>query len=493
MNRPKSSEPPKNQPNESVNADHLPSPDEYVPTGSASMTADSKSIAAPASVFTGPYRTTTIGMIALIGLMAFESLAVTTAMPVIAEALDGLTLYSMAFAGTLAASVLGMVVAGQMSDRIGARKPMWIGVALFLLGLIIAGTAVTMSMLVLGRVVQGLGSGALGVTLYVVVAQIYPTTLRPKVFAAFAAALVIPALVGPALTGFVVQHTDWRWVFFGAAALTVPAALMVRTSTQDLHHDAPADTSPDRKPVVLAGIAAACAVLLHFGGQQRGLLAAALIVLGLVGLVFSVPPLLPRGTLSVRRGLPSVIALRGLIGAGFTVAEVFLPLLLTRERGLTPGTAGLVLTAAAVTWSTGSWVRGRSTVTGAAAQTKFLTWGSAAIAVAIVLAAAPLWPAVPVFVAMIGWAIGGLGMGMAFPTLSILTLELSPVESQGANSSALQLADSLSAATFLAITGLVFALTIESHPQSAFLFCFGLALTLAVAAVAISRRPALRQ
>lgn len=456
------------------------------------MSAETKSTPARASVFSGPYRTTTIGMIALIGLMAFEALAVTTAMPVIAEALDGLTLYSMAFAATLAASVLGMVVAGRMSDRTGPKHPMWIGIGLFLLGLVIAGTAVAMPILVLGRLVQGLGSGALSVTLYVVVAQIYPQTLRPKVFAAFAAAWVIPALIGPAITGFVVEHVSWRWVFFGAAVLAVPAALMVRNSTRGLRSEDIGGARPSRKPVVLAGVAALCAVLLHFGGQQKGFVAAGLITLALVGLATVVPPLLPRGTLSVRRGLPTVIALRALIGAGFTVAEVFLPLLLTRERGLSPGIAGLVLTAAAITWSTGSWVRGRSGATGPAEQTKFLFWGACCIAVAIVLAAVPLWSAAPVFVAMIGWAVGGLGMGMAYPTLSILTLELSPPESQGANSSALQLAESLSSATFLAVTGFVFALLIEQHPHAAFLFCFGLALTLALSAIAISRRAAPR-
>ena len=130
----------------------------------------------------------TLGAVALIFLAAIESLAVTTVMPVVSAALDGETLFAVAFAGTLATSVIGMVAAGAWSDARGPRGALYVSVSLFLLGLVISGVATTMHVFLLGRLVQGLGTGGQTVALYVVVARLYPPHLHGRVFAAFAAA-----------------------------------------------------------------------------------------------------------------------------------------------------------------------------------------------------------------------------------------------------------------------------------------------------------------
>jgi hypothetical protein len=65
---------------------------------------------------------------------------------------------------------------------------------------------------------------------------------------------------------------------------------------------------------------------------------------------------------------------------------------------------------------------------------------------------------------VLGWASAGLGMGLAYPTLSVLTLELSAPSEQGANSSALQIADALFAAVVLAVSGALFAALVDAGP-----------------------------
>ncbi|MBC7291296.1 MAG: MFS transporter, partial [Actinotalea sp.] len=158
-----------------------------------------------------PYRGATLGMVALITLAAFEALAVTTAMPTVAAALGGLSLYAMAFAAPVATGVVGMVAGGLWTDRVGPARPLLAGAALFAAGLLVAGTAGTMTVVVAGRVLQGLGAGMLIVAIYVVVARVYPDELRPRVFAAFAAAWVLPSVVGPTVAGLVAEHLGWRW------------------------------------------------------------------------------------------------------------------------------------------------------------------------------------------------------------------------------------------------------------------------------------------
>ncbi|MET8834425.1 MFS transporter [Micromonospora sp. NPDC004540] len=419
-------------------------------------TATAAAPAPPTHLWSPRLRAMTVGSVALVSLLAFEALAVGTAMPTVARTLDGLGLYALAFGGPFASGVVAMVASGIWCDARGPRPAMWHGVAWFVAGLVVAGAAPTMEVLVVGRVVQGFGSGLLSVALYVIVGQAYPEDLRRRVFAAFAAAWVVPSLVGPALAGLIVEHLGWRWVFLAVPAVAVPAVLLVQPGLRAL--DA---AVPTRPPVgALARIGWACgagasAALLHYGGQQRGALAAGLIAAALVGLLFCVPRLLPAGFLRAARGLPTVIGLRGLASAAFAGAEVVIPLMLSRERGFSPTAAGLVLTVGALSWSVGSWIQGRIAAPRSAATLP--RTGLTCIAVGTAGVALALLPALPVALAVLAWAVAGLGMGLLYPSLSVLTLDLSAPAEQGRNSSALQLGDSLSAATVLALTGAVLA------------------------------------
>ena len=448
----------------------------------ADQTTDSGGVLSP------KYRALTVGMVALITLVAFESLAVTTAMPTVAQALDGLSLYALAFGGPLASGVVAMVVSGTWSDLKGPTRPLWHGTAWFLGGLIIAGLAPSMEVLVAGRIIQGFGSGLLTVALYVVVGQLYPARLRPRIFAAFATGWVVPSLVGPAIAGLIVEHASWRIVFLAVPAIAIPAALVMRPG---LAHGAPHEAREGRlwdKRAMWAIAAAVGVGLLHYGGQQRGVLQVVLLVIGLAGVVAFAPRLLPSGTFTLGRGLPSVVALRGLVAAAGFGAEVFLPLMLTRERGLSPALAGLVLTVSALSWTAASWYRGRPKQP--FSHSVFLQAGMVSILLGIATATLTLNDNVPVLVGILGWSLTGLGMGTVFPTLSVLTLEYSERDEQGANSSAAQLSDSLSTATVLAVGGSLFA-ALEPHSAvTAYLVAFGLPAALALIGVQAGRRTA---
>ncbi|MEU4645106.1 MFS transporter [Micromonospora sp. NPDC023814] len=419
-----------------------------------------------AGLFAPRLRAMTVGSVALVSLLAFEALAVGTAMPTVARSLDGLALYGIAFGGPFAAGVLAMVASGIWCDARGPRAPMWHGLVWFVVGLVVAGSATAMGALVAGRIVQGFGSGLLSVALYVIVGQAYPETLHRRIFAAFAAAWVVPSLVGPALAGLIVEHLGWRWVFLAVPVVAVPAVLLIHPGLRAI---GAATTTAGPPAGAAARIGWACgagvsAALLHIGGQQRGATAVGLVALALVGLLVCAPRLLPAGFLRAGRGLPTVIGLRGLASAAFVGAEVVIPLMLSRERGLSPTAAGLVLTTGALAWSAGSWAQGRmraprSRATLPRAGLACITAGIAVVTIAVV-------PAVPVWVGVLGWAGAGLGMGLLYPSLSVLTLELSAPGEQGRNSSSLQLGDSLFAATVLALTGAVLAAGAAPGPGS---------------------------
>ena len=292
-----------------------------------------------------------LGAVAMIFLTATQALAVTTVMPLVATDLGGDALYAVAFSGTLATSVIGMVAVGAWCDRRDAVLPLATSVALFVAGLVIAGSAPSMEVLVLGRLLQGLGTGGQTVALYVVVARVYPPALHGRVFAAFSAAWVIPSIVGPLLAGFVAEQLHWRWVFFGVAVLTLVAFTMVylRLRGLTLRIDDPGH-APVARRLALASVVAAGALALSLAGEA-GAWTGVVVVVALIAIALAIRPLLPPGTLRARRGLPSVVLMRALIAGALFGAEIYVPYLLIDEYGFSATAAGFGLTAAALLWA----------------------------------------------------------------------------------------------------------------------------------------------
>jgi MFS family permease len=212
----------------------------------------------------------------------------------------------------------------------------------------------------------------------------------------------------------------------------------------------------------------------------------ALLTGALAGLTMSLPKLLPAGTFRAARGLPTVIALRGLLAAGFFSAEVFIPLMLTRERGLSPAVAGAALTIGALSWALGSNLQARFARPDR--RPLLVRTGALLVTVAVACAAATAVLAVPTAVAVGGWTLAGLGMGIAYPTLALLALQLAEPGRQGQASSALQVSDSMTSSIALAVSGSIFGALIVSAPSTAYLAGFGFAAVFVVLAAVVAPR-----
>lgn len=434
-----------------------PPPSLPAPTGAPVV--DLGSVPA-ASIFSGPLRTTTTGILVLITFVAFEAMAVATALPTAAAQLDGLTQYGWAFTGFLAANVLGMVASGQVSDTRGPRLPLAAGVLTFLAGLVLAGTSVTMMQLVVGRVVQGLGGGALITAVYVVIGTRYAEALRPKVFAALASAWVVPSLVGPLVAGAVTEHLSWRWVFLGLVPLVVGGGILmipVLRSLRGPETERDARLADPRRIVHAVAAALGVALLAH-AGQNPTPLSTALGGVGLLAMAWGLRTLLPPGTLRVSPGVAAPIALRGLFAGAFFGMEAVVPLSLTEQHGYGPLEAGLPLACSGVGWAVGSWWQGRDVrVDDAARRIRLLRTGFGLVtlcALGLVIAVqpgAPAWLVYPV------WALGGLGGGLTMASANVLLLRYTNDRDRGADSAALQLSDATASALTTGIAGMLVA------------------------------------
>ena len=286
-------------------------------------------------------RATTIGALALVSLHAFEALALTTVMPTIARDLHGESLYAMAFTATLAAGIVSIVWSGNLADRRGPRPPLVLGLILFALGLVGAGLAPTMPVLVAARVVQGLGAGMTSTALYVLVTRIYPPRLHTAILAGFSAAWVVPSIAGPFVAGVIAQTIGWRWVFGLAIVVLVGAALLLARIVRGLGQEVVA--VPWRWRALAASTVLAVAVLvLNLVAERLDdlpvgvtvLLATAALAVVVAGAAAAAPPSHPaRGEGPADRRAAARARLRRLHrGRGLPAAAAHRPRRLLTER-----------------------------------------------------------------------------------------------------------------------------------------------------------------
>ena len=443
-------------------------------------------------LFGREHRALALGVVGVVLAVAFEAIAVATAMPVAARDLDGLRYYGLAFSVFLTASLLGMVISGAVSDRRGPVVPFLSAAVVFGTGLALAGAAPSMWVLVLARAVQGFGGGLFIVALYVIVARAFPEALRPRVFSAMSSGWILPALVGPLVAGFLADEVSWRWVFLGVLPLLVGATLLILPRLR--HLDGPIesdDTTSAPRSRLLPALSAAVGVgLLQYAGQVLAWVSVPLLAVAAVLLVPSVPRLLPAGALRLARGLPTVVTLRGVFAGAFFGAEVFIPLMLIEERGLATTWAGASLTGGALTWALGAWFQGRPAL--GVSRARLIRVGFLLVVVGIALVGLATREGVPPVAAALGWVFAGLGMGLGLTSLSVLVLELSPPHEQGANSAALQVSDALGSILCIGVGGAIFAGLHERDGQNAAVFLLIYLLMALIALVGAAAAPRVR-
>ncbi|GHF77129.1 MFS transporter [Streptomyces thermodiastaticus] len=293
-------------------------------------------------------------------LAALDSTVVSTAVPQIVGDLGGFSVFSWLFSGYLLAVTVTLPVYGKLSDTFGRKPVLVAGAALFLTGSLLCAAAWNMTALIVFRVVQGLGGGALQGTVQTLAADLYPLEERPKIQARLSTVWAVCAIAGPALGGLLAAYADWRWIFLlnvpvGAAALWLIAR----------HLREPYRARVARPRVDWAGALAvfACAGTLLTAVVQGGVAwpwlsapSLALFGTGLALLALTVAverraaePIVP-GWVWRRRTIAAVNLALGALGLLMVAPSVFLPTYAQAVLGLAPVAAGFVLSVWTLTW-----------------------------------------------------------------------------------------------------------------------------------------------
>ena len=440
-------------------------------------------------------RNLTVGLVLTITLVAFEALAVSTVMPIVASDLGDKELYGWVFTAFMLGSLIGIVVSGGVIDRRGLGAPFLAGVGLFGIGLIIGGFAPTMPVLIGARFLQGLGAGAIPPIAYVAIGRCLPERLRPQMFATLSTAWVLPGVLGPAIAGFIGETFDWRWVFLGllplivlSASIAYPAVRRVTAPEAAVAAEAVAAASFRRRFPLALAVAAGTGLLL--AGLTSGA-SVPLVILVAAGLAIGLPALrglTPPGTLRAARGLPAAVLLRGILTFAFFGVDAYVALALVDVRGLSATEAGISLTAATLTWTAGSWIQARRARR--YPPDRFVRAGLVVVVAGLSLFAVVLLPFVNPWLAVPTFGLAGLGMGLAYAPLTLIVLREAPEGEHGSASAALSLLDSLGTALGTGMTGALVAASIrtEGSPTSGLVEGFAVAIGVGLVGLAMSGR-----
>jgi MFS family permease len=435
------------------------------------------------------HRGLAVALICLVTVVAFETMSVATVMPEVLDDIGGLALYGWVFSAFALGQIVGIVVSGVWADRSNPVAPVVAGLLVFLIGLVVSGTAATMAVVVVGRALQGFGSGVVPTVAYVCIGRGIPQADRARTFAWMSSAWLVPSLIGPLGAAWLVRHVGWEWVFLGLVPVTVVVGFAALAPIAAL---GPPDggarsVGHDAQRMGLAVAVAMGAGLLLWSFQVTRLAPAAMAAtLGGVVLVLSFRAVTPVGTLRARPGAPAAVAVRGLLTASFFGAEAFVTLALSRVRDTSTVFAGAVLAVASFTWTAGSW--GQARWIDRWGPRRLVQAGLAAVAAgvgsfALVVAWLPLWLAFPT------WGLAAAGIGLAYSPLSQSVLAAAQAGSEGEASSGLQLSDVLGFALGSGFAGVIVTAVDRSGGaiSTAVAMVWALALIVALTGIAASR------
>jgi EmrB/QacA subfamily drug resistance transporter len=442
------------------------------------------------------------------GLVAIDSTILATAVPTITQDIGGFSQFPWLFSIYLLAQAVSVPVYAKLSDVIGRKPIILIGVGLFLLGSILCGFAWSMPALIAFRVVQGLGAGAVQPMAITIAGDIYTVAERAKTQGYLASVWAISSVVGPTLGGVFSQFLSWRWIFFVNVPLCVVAiVLLVRVFHEKIEHR---KHRVDYLGAVLLTVSLSLLILAVLEGGQAwtwsSVQSIGAFVIGgllLVAFVFAerraAEPILPLWVFSRRLLLTTALISVG-VGAILIGLTSYVPTYLESALGTTPIVAGLTLAVLTIGWPISASLSGRLYLRIGFRATALIGM-SLVVVGAVILAAFTMTPMLAV-VAVSCFLIG-LGLGLvATPTLIAAQSSVGWNERgvvTGTNLFSRSIGSAVGVAIFGAVANAIFVAsgtsekvpaTVEAASASVFLSVVIAAVATVIAAITMPRTPA---
>lgn len=411
------------------------------------------------------------GVFLALFLASLNQTMVSTALPSIVAEMGSLELYSWVFTAYMLTSTIAVPILGKISDLYGRRQIFLWGIAAFVMGSWLAGLAQTMSQLVALRALQGLGAGAIFPMAFATVGDLYPPQERGRIQGLIGVAFAASSLIGPLAGGWLTDWLGWKWAFWS----NVPVGLLAWGYVAATLPPGPVVHQTVRVDVWGAVCLSACLTPLllwvSLGGKQLawfGPVGLALItVSALAGWFFvqierraSEPiidfKLFENHTFSV---VAMASVLSGIVLFGDTM---FLPLLAQGLLGLSPTSAGALLTPFMLGMVSGSTLSGHLSARWhqshplAVGGLALATVGATGLLMTAMLTPHALWTGLTV-------ALVGVGLGATFPIFLLMAQNAVPPSQLGSATSLVQFFRSVGGTVGVALLGALLAAQFETH------------------------------
>jgi EmrB/QacA subfamily drug resistance transporter len=349
---------------------------------------------------------------------AVEATIVATALPTIVAELGGFHFLSWVFAAYLLTQTATIPVFGRLADLYGRKPIFFTGMGIFIVGSALCGLSQSMLTLILSRLVQGLGAGAIGPVTTTIIADIYGPAERPKMQGYMSAVWGGSSIAGPLLGGFIVEHAHWALVFWinipvCIAAITLLAIFMKEQPRRRQHQ-----IDYIGSLLLMVGVSV-LVVAITQSTSLSGISVAAMLgfsVVTLVALVMHerrVPePILPFALWSnpiIRIGNMATL----MMGAILLSVSAFMPTYIQGIMGYSSTIAGLVLGSMSLNWTVGSFISGRLMLKTSYRTTAFVAGVMLVLGSLLLIM---LTPERGVWWAVAGCVLVGLGLGFTNTT-----------------------------------------------------------------------------
>jgi EmrB/QacA subfamily drug resistance transporter len=171
--------------------------------------------------------------LATIFMAAIEGTIVATAMPTIVGDLGGFDLFSWVFSAYLLTQAVMIPIYGRLADLYGRKHVLLLGIAVFLIGSLLSGFAWNMISLIMFRVIQGIGAGALVPVSQTIVGDIYSGEARARMQGYMSSTFGSAAILGPTIGSLLVTRASWALVFWFNIPLGLAAAVLLHVSLEE--------------------------------------------------------------------------------------------------------------------------------------------------------------------------------------------------------------------------------------------------------------------
>lgn len=391
-----------------------------------------------------------------VGTHAIVWFMVVTAMPNVVEDLHAAPYLSWATSLYLVSTILGGASMALLKARLGARPALVLAGVVVMAGGLMAAAAPGIALVLLGRVLQGIGEGVLVALSYALVRELFDIRLLPRVFGIQAVTWAFAIFIGPLAGGWLTEAWSWRAAFVGTALLPVPMLLMVRRVLPGppVRSSDPVVVPALRLVLLVLGVLAIAVsnrmdpvvwgvllVLLGFA------LIAAMLRLDRASTRHIFPTVFPGLTHTVSLGLWVLL----LMPLSYMGILVYIPYLLQFHRGLGPTTAGYIGAVHAVAWSVAAVAVASL---GSRGQALCIQAGPVLLALGLAGLAWSL-PAQAIEWAVLSLALIGAGLGIAYSFLNQRVMAAAQKGQEDATAGSAPTLGSLGGAIGAAIAGLV--------------------------------------